>query len=382
MAIIQPTQTQPRALQAQLGAALSNFGAWWLEAFLALWPEPMARWLMDRGARNLLLQKRGDDIVCALRNERGGVLAEMTAPAAGAAQAIIGKLLQKSRLAPKDVAVGLEIAPEKIFRREILLPLAAANAIPAIAAQDLARKTPLRLDDVHHDHAARRNGQTIIVSQVVIRRQFVEEAAMAYGVDVADIAFLEIAGAAGGGEPSLLRLRPTKAHANWLLKVLLGMAATAILLALLAVSMESRRQQAVLDEIAAQLTTARAQAQAVRTTLEKAQQERTVVDQLRARKWAAPGILDIWEELSRVLPAHSWLTEIRIAESPEKKDRKIVLTGFSAAAADLVPLIDKSPLFQDVALAAPIALDPAEQRERFVLQAAVSSGQPAVQASR
>jgi general secretion pathway protein L len=381
MAIVQQTEAQQASLRAQLGAAIGGFSAWWLREFLALWPEPGARWLTDRGERNLLLYRRDAEIVGVLRNERGRVLAQMSAADASGVKAIIVKLLQDARLSPKDVALGVEIDPEQIFHREILLPAEAANAIPAIAAQDLARKTPFRLDDIHHDHTARRDGEKIVVSQMVIRRQFVEEAALSLGLEPGDIAFVEAAGSGASAEPQPFRLRPAKPYANWLPKALLGMAATAILLALLVVSLETRRQQTVLDNLAAQLVTARAQAQAVRTTLDKAQQERTTLDLLRARKWDTPALLDIWEELSRILPDHSWLTEIRIAESPEKKDRRIVLTGLSAAAADLVPLIDKSPLFQDVALAAPIALDPAEQRERFVLQAAISGGQPA-EASR
>jgi general secretion pathway protein L len=45
------------------------------------------------------------------------------------------------------------------------------------------------------------------------------------------------------------------------------------------------------------------------------------------------------------------------------------MTGLSSGAADLVALVDKSPLFADAALTAPIAQDSTEQRERFTLQA-------------
>jgi general secretion pathway protein L len=45
------------------------------------------------------------------------------------------------------------------------------------------------------------------------------------------------------------------------------------------------------------------------------------------------------------------------------------MTGLSTAAAELVALVDKSPLFADAALTAPIALDSTQQRERFTLQA-------------
>jgi hypothetical protein len=46
-------------------------------------------------------------------------------------------------------------------------------------------------------------------------------------------------------------------------------------------------------------------------------------------------------------------------------------TGFSAAAASLVPLIDQSVIFSEASLAGPISVDQAENRERFVIQATV-----------
>jgi general secretion pathway protein L len=81
-------------------------------------------------------------------------------------------------------------------------------------------------------------------------------------------------------------------------------------------------------------------------------------------------LLDVWEEVSRILPLDSWLTELRLSEVGQKQDQQlVVITGLSTAAADLVALVDKSSLFIDAALTAPIALDSIEQRERFTLQA-------------
>jgi general secretion pathway protein L len=82
-----------------------------------------------------------------------------------------------------------------------------------------------------------------------------------------------------------------------------------------------------------------------------------------------PGLLDVWEEVSKIIPANSWLTELRLSEVAQRQDQIVVMTGLSSAAAELVAMVDKSPLFADAALTAPIALDSMEQRERFTLQA-------------
>jgi general secretion pathway protein L len=78
----------------------------------------------------------------------------------------------------------------------------------------------------------------------------------------------------------------------------------------------------------------------------------------------------VWHELTRVLPAHSWLTELRLSETPDKT-QQVAMNGLSAAASSLVGLIDQSPLFGETSLTAPIATDPIEGRERFALQAKI-----------
>jgi general secretion pathway protein L len=45
------------------------------------------------------------------------------------------------------------------------------------------------------------------------------------------------------------------------------------------------------------------------------------------------------------------------------------MTGLSAAAASLIRLLDRSPVFTEASLVGPIAVDPSEGKERFILQA-------------
>ena len=58
------------------------------------------------------------------------------------------------------------------------------------------------------------------------------------------------------------------------------------------------------------------------------------------------------------------------------------MTGFSAAAASLVGLIDRSPLVGESSLAGPVTVDQAEARERFVIQASVTKAAKPRTASR
>jgi general secretion pathway protein L len=82
-------------------------------------------------------------------------------------------------------------------------------------------------------------------------------------------------------------------------------------------------------------------------------------------------LIDLWEETTRVMPSHSWLTEFRLAETSGKREGQVTMIGFSGAAPSLVGIIDGSRLFLDAALTSPVAFDTAEGRERFALQATV-----------
>jgi len=55
------------------------------------------------------------------------------------------------------------------------------------------------------------------------------------------------------------------------------------------------------------------------------------------------------------------------------------MVGFSSAAASLVGMVDRSALFADASLTAPVTLDPIEGRERLSLQAKL---RPREQASK
>src|SRR5262249_31990774 len=143
----------------------------------------------------------------------------------------INDLLHKLKLTAADVAIGIAVEESRIFRRQFLLPKQARNALASIAEQDLLRKTPFRLEDIHHDHVAERIGDKITISQLVIRRSFVEEAARQCGLEPNEIAFVE---AVRNGEEaaalSRLRLWRNERRASWLPRLLFGLLAAAILM--------------------------------------------------------------------------------------------------------------------------------------------------------
>jgi len=69
----------------------------------------------------------------------------------------------------------------------------------------------------------------------------------------------------------------------------------------------------------------------------------------------------VWRETSHLLPDHSWATDWRF------RSGVVSIAGFSAAATELVGLFEKSPLFTQANLDAPITFDAVNGREHFSL---------------
>jgi general secretion pathway protein L len=359
-------------------------GRWWLREFLALFPERVAEWLIGRGRRVLALSTEHDAMELHLRTEGGRVLASTCIDAGDYSPTTIDRFLQSHDIDRANVSIGLCLPAERFFRRTLVLPVEVIPSLEKVIVADLIAKTPFRLQDIHHGHVATRDQGSgkIVVSQWVIRREFVADALARFGSDVDDFSFIEGVADAGASSPTMM-LRPDHGHGtSWLPKAVSALAVCAALLALTASGLEYWHQQSMLDHLEAKVAAARSKAQQVRAAIGRLEQKQAVTLRLRSRKTEQPALIDVWEEATRLLPSHSWLTEMRLSQTMEGQDQQVSMTGLSAAASTLVGLIDQSPLFADATLTAPVTLDPVEGRERFALQARLAAHREIKKASR
>jgi general secretion pathway protein L len=356
---------------SRISDLLAQLGQWWVSEFLALFPDRYSEWLTDRGYKKLTLLAEPDFFVLQLLSDRRRPLASVRIARSIYSPTSIDDFLKARHLDRGGVVIGIRLPRDQVFSRQLILPLEAAGSIREIVEQDLVAKTPFRLADIYHDHQSRRVDDKIVVWQWVVRREFVARAAESAGLNITDLAFVE--SEAGGTDSApfpMLNLRQDRNERHfWLRKIFYGLALGASCLAIVAGAHRYWRQQRILDDLSAELATAKAQAQQVRAALDNLEQKQAAIVRVRLQKRATPGLLEVWEEVSKILPANSWLTELRLSEIAQKQDELVVMTGLSTAAAELVALVDKSPLFADAALTAPIAMDSVEKRERFTLQA-------------
>ncbi len=357
------------SFDAPLSQLVGRLGAWWLGEFLTFLPDRTAEWLMGENRRVLVIGSDGTSAEIALLTDTRQLLASARVAVEAFSVATIDAFLKQHSLERTGVDLGVRLAAEKIFPRTVRLPREAARQLDGVLARDLAAKTPFRAQDIHVGwiRSDAEDARVILVSQWIVRRQIVIDAAASLKLDTADIAFVEGAGADGMVPTIPLREKPDDGE-SWFTKAVCGLAASAVLLALLAAGADYYRQQSMLDALDAKMATARVKAQRVRAAINGLEQGQAVLLKLRARKADTPGLLDIWDEATKILPDHSWLTELRVSQT-SGEETQVFMVGFSSAAASLVGLVDRSVLFTDASLTAPVTLDPIEGRERFSLQA-------------
>jgi len=87
------------------------------------------------------------------------------------------------------------------------------------------------------------------------------------------------------------------------------------------------------------------------------------------RRLNAVPVVGVLEEVTRILPDDSWITDIKI--SPEK----INFTGLSGNASGLLKLFEKSAMFRDAAFSAPLTRDQQFKLERFAISLRIVKGE-------
>jgi general secretion pathway protein L len=359
---------------ATLTTAFGQLWEWWLKEFVNLFPERTAEWLSGRGRTMLLLAANQEGSTLELLNSAHTTIASERVAPTGDTLAQINRFLRSQGIEPSDTDIGLQLPADSVFSRQLLLPAEAMGAIDAIVAQDLANKTPFKPEDVYSDHAADRgDGGKVVVRQWIVRRRYVDHALSLLKIDIERLAFIMFDGDAAERRPApFINLRPTADARNaWFQKTVLALCCCAVVLAALAGGLKYWQQQIEMDRLATQIAATGNKAQLVRALVDQLQEKKSALLHLRLQRSQVPGLIDLWDEVTRVLPSHSWLTELRLLETANKREEQVGISGFSSAAPSLVGIIDGSQLFFDAALTSPIAFDSTEGRERFALQVKV-----------
>lgn len=342
---------------------VGRFFGWWFGELAALVPAPLRRplrWnndlvVLDLSGAELVVSREGDG---APREIGRVALAEGDAKAPRRAAALLRKAnARKSR-------VSVRLAGRSALRKTIELPLAAEENLREVLSFEMDRHTPFKADQVYYDYRVIRRDsdqQRMSVDLGVAPRPVVDEAVAtvtAWGA-VPDIVEIEGDREPGRAPLNLLAGELAAGGARPGTVVTAVLAIAAVVLAAAAVYLPLERQQRVAEAWADKVVEARVAANAssqLRQELDSLLKGGRYVMDKRRRVPMAVRVID---ELTRLLPDQTYVFQLQIRAD------EVQISGYSTAAAELIGVLETSPLLRNAKFRSPVTQDAREGRERF-----------------
>jgi general secretion pathway protein L len=345
----------------------------------ALFPAATVAWLLETPDRRLIICGWDGAQEFRLLGGPAEPLSSRLTPQE-VRQASLTEALARRGLSRAGTKVFLEIPRAAFFVRRFDIPAAAEANLAQLLIADIERKSPFRLSEVVHGHTLTRKPGTpdkYTVSLWILRRDIIAQVIEALGVGWEDLDFVTSAqGGASEEDRPAIALGRGGESSHWFRNVALGLCALTIALSLMgSTALIWRRSQAA-EELDAKIADVSARAASVRKIADQAVAESRLLQILRAERVKGPTFADLWEEVSRILPDGAYLSELRLSDG-KNDERYLDLVGFAESAVGLPALFEKSPIFTDAALTAPITLNAAEKREAFSLRVKIKDSAPA-----
>ncbi|MDO9386150.1 MAG: PilN domain-containing protein [Thiobacillus sp.] len=281
-------------------------------------------------------------------------------------------------------SVGVCLPATQVLRKEVILPLAAAENLTQVLGFELGRQTPYTADQAYYDQRVlredRSNNRLHVLLGVAPKTVIDEILAYltAWGVTPQAVVVsdeLESTGSCLNLLPA--RLRPKPSHAGyWLYGAMAGV--TLVLFAALLVAPLWKKREVV---IALQPVLAQAQQQADAVDALKREQERLVAEYNfpTEHKLAMPAKVALLEEVTRILPDNTWLQQLEIHGTD------ITMQGNTGSSASLIGLFEQSTLLENANFKSPLVKVQAGRtqagqaqagEERFQLAAGIKAIDP------
>lgn len=360
----------PRLSEFARRSGLAEFWPWWTAQLNALVP-PKPRAALERRRMRPVLVFEGDHATLwrpAMEGEHAVMATATTIPLTGDAATVAGA----GRAAMVSLASGsygasavtpkvlLSIPARELLRKTLTLPAAIEPNLRQTLTYDLDRHTPFKPEEIYFDAVVvgRNPKKKEIRVDLVSCRKAVVDAAMRHATAWGAAVSAAVPEPPATAATSRLNLLPHEARPSlaiwkrWQFWLPLALVA-AVALAAIAIPLWQKRDYAIaLNGLAAQ---ARAQAEvsdALRTELEtKVADYNFALD----KKYAYPSAFRVVDEMSRVLPDDTWLTQMEMKSIAKGKEaqREILVRGETANAGRLVQLVEESQLFAQTAPRSP-----------------------------
>ena len=352
-----------------LTKSVERFLSWWGSELAACLPEALRARLGAKRRRLVVTLSPTKASFARARGERLEPLGEFELePADPAAELGQVRALLRS-LKSKISQVTLRLGAGQALARRVVLPAAAEENLREVLAFEMDRNTPFTADQVLYDaRILERDAElkTLAVELVVVTREAAEQAiAHLRAWDLEPDRLEPLVPGTAAGVFNLLS-RPARANGGALRRrVSLAAGLVACALAAFVVIqplVERQEQRTALEAELAQVRGEALRADQLKQDVQDALARSRFMVELKQTRAPAIALLD---EVTKQLPDDTWLLHFSY------RGTRVNIAGYSAEPTDLIGLLERSDLLEEVAFISPVTMDQRVGRERFNLSARV-----------
>jgi general secretion pathway protein L len=259
---------------------------------------------------------------------------------------------------------------DKVLRTTIVLPLAAEENLQEVLAFEMDKHTPFSADKVYYDFVITRrnsNRQELLADLVYTPRDVVDdllETASRQGLSPGNVTSQD--DSTGVLLPvNLLPPERRRSRHKTIHRLNLALTATCLLLLAAVIALPILQKDAAIRSLESRLEVAAAEAREgnnLRSDLEKMADASRF---LAAKKQSDVLIVQVVDEISRILPDHTWISRLDILGT------EIQLQGQSSSSSSLIAIVESSDLFENVRFRSPVVQIASTNVDRFHLSANV-----------
>ncbi len=376
----------PDARRLQLPPSLQRFWRWWRGELVAMMPAWMRRPEPDPLAYDqfLLPASPAANELRLRRQQNTGETDARSFPLGGdlAAQreSVLAALRGASadRKAPPPEAVVV-LPAERVLRRRLTLPVAAEDNLRQVLEFQIEQLTPFTLAQVHFGHRVVSRDPVRGLLQVdfcATPRTGADEAfkaLAAWGIAVRGLVALP--GREGEAPINLLPQAQPPMPSVWRRALWPWLAALVVLLALAALALPIVIKREASIALLPWLDKARAAAEATDALRREVDGRLDAYNFAPLKKIQRPAILTSLEELTRVLPDDTWVTQVDI------KGTEMQIQGETGSSSKLVGLFEQSTVFTNASFRSPLTKGASPGTERYFLALEIRPASSAASAS-
>jgi general secretion pathway protein L len=270
-----------------------------------------------------------------------------------------------------EVRTVFRLLPDQCMRRVVKLPLATEENLRQVIAFELDRLTPFKSNQVYFGarviERLKAAGQIRVDLAVAPkdRLDLMLESMIAAGwqpdyVDVSEDPYQR--------SHQLLPERFVVKKSRWNRWLNFGLAGLAVALVLALLILPVWKKSVWVDQLEAEVRKAAKAAKEVEALRQEAEQMAHEMGYLAQKKRKDPIVLDVLNELSKVMPDDTWLNGLQY------KDGHLVVQGQSPSASSLIARMETSEAFKNTNFVSPVTKDVSSGLERFQIASDAVNG--------